>query len=137
MPRELTRRPIKLRGPGSGLDFQIRQHDLTVWVTLSGILDRPHLSRLIPRVEPLLARRGCRVVLEGQSLDHLDYRAVVPLIQWNRRLGQFGHRLFLSNWSDYLKAILSIEDWDRELYPEPVRPLTWRNLMQVHQASNT
>lgn len=131
MPRESTRRSVKLRGPGSGLDFEIQQHDLTVWVTLSGVMNRHQLARLTRRITPSLGRRGCRVVLDGGSLRHIDYRAVKPLIQWSRHLRSFGHRLFLANWSDYLKAILFVEDWERELSPEPIRPFTWKTLVKV------
>ncbi len=133
MPREVTRQSVECRGPGSGLDIDIRRLGVTVWVTLSGILDRPQLSRLIRRATPLLQKRGCTLVLDGRSLRHIDYRAVPALIAWNRQLNSFGHRLTLYRWSDYLKAIVSVEDWQRELDSAPVRFGIWGELTRVRQ----
>ena len=63
----------------------------------------------------MLLGRGCRVVLDGSGLTHMDYRSTRDLIRWNRNLRQFGHQLYLQCWNDYLKAILCMEDWEREL----------------------
>jgi hypothetical protein len=88
-------------------------------------MDRPQLGYLIRRLAPSLTKRGRIVVLDGRHLRHIDYRAVRPLIEWNRQLGTFGQRLTLYCWSDYLKAILCVEDWQGELHPGPVRPVSW------------
>ena len=133
MPREVTRQSVECRGPGSGLDIDIRRLGLTVWVTLSGILDRPQLSCLMRRATPLLRKRGCTLVLDGRNLRHIDYRAVPALIEWNRQLSSFGHRLTLYRWSDYLKAILCVEDWQRELESAPVRSGIWSELARERQ----
>ena len=37
---------------------------------------------------------------------------------WSKELANYQHELLLSRWSGYLMAILSMEDWDRELVPE-------------------
>jgi anti-anti-sigma factor len=129
MPREVTRRSFELGGPGSGLDFEIRQHDLTVWVNLSGELTAKEFPRLVSEISSLLHHRGNRVVLDARRLRHIDYRTVKPLVEWNRKLHSKGQQLFLSNWNNYLRAILSVEDWDRELNPESVRPFGWRGLV--------
>ena len=128
MPRESTRRTAQLGIFESDLDFEIRQHGLTVWVALLGIVTKPKMERLIRRVAPRLGRRGYRIVLDGRQLCHLDYRAVRPMLEWNRTLRYFDHRLMLSGWSDYLKAILVMEDWDRELGVESFRLPAWRSL---------
>ncbi|MCB1184836.1 STAS domain-containing protein [bacterium] len=122
MPRESTRPFVSgdhAPQHPDGLQIRIEQNERTVRVALSGILDREGVDRLVSRVAPRLVSRGCRVILEGSRLTHLDYRATRGLIAWNRRLRAFGHQLFLQEWSDYLKAILVMEDWDRELGSTP------------------
>jgi anti-anti-sigma factor len=114
----------------SGLSFEIRRQGSAVWVTLSGILDRERLIRLKGRVAPLLERRGQSIVLNGRALCHLDYRAVRMLVEWHRSLRAFGHHLLLYQWSDYLKAILSMEDCERELGSGTVPVSAWRALSQ-------
>lgn len=126
MPRESTRQPGRQDAAGSHMEMKIRQTDTAAWVALSGILDRDGVMRLIDRVTPHLSRRGTRVVLDGRRLTHLDYRATRLLVDWNRRLGAFNHQLYLHRWSDYLKAILVMEDWDRELGNTPDTIANWR-----------
>ena len=125
-PRELTRLPGRQEAAGNHTEIEIRQNDMAVWVTLSGILDRTGMEKLIARVAPRLDRRGCRIVLDGSRLAHLDYRATGALIAWNRRLRAFHHQLYLHGWSDYLKAIVVMEDWDRELGATPTAMSAWR-----------
>jgi MFS superfamily sulfate permease-like transporter len=113
---------------GSRMDIEVRHTERAVWVALSGILDRQGMDKMISRVAPRLARRGCRIILDGTRLTHLDYRATHGLLAWNRKLRDHHHQLFLHGWSDYLKAILVMEDWDRELGAAPIEPSTWRHL---------
>lgn len=124
-PRELTRQSGRQEAAGTLTEIQIRQNERAVWVTLSGILDRAGVEKLIARVAPHLDRRGRRVVLDGSRLSHLDYRATGVLIAWNRRLKAFHHQLYLHGWSDYLKAIVVMEDWDRELGASPTVMTVW------------
>jgi hypothetical protein len=126
MPRELTRQLDRQEAAGSILEIEVRHTERAVWVALSGILDRQGVERLISRVAPRLADRGCRIVLDGTRLTHLDYRATQGLLEWNRRLRDHHHHLLLHGWNDYLKAILVMEDWDRELGAMPTGPSTWR-----------
>ena len=128
MPRELTRQLVRQEAAGSRLEIEVRHTERAVWVALSGILDRQGVERLISRVAPRLASRGCRIILDGSRLTHLDFRATHSLICWNRRLRDFNHQLYLREWSDYLKAILVMEDWDRELGAAGSEPATWRLL---------
>ena len=125
-PREMTRMPSRQEAAGTHTEIEIRQNDKVVWVTLSGILDRVGVERLISRVTLRLERRGCRIVLDGSRVTHLDYRATGALIAWNRRLHAFHHLLYLHGWSDYLKAIVVMEDWDRELGATPTAMAAWR-----------
>ena len=125
MPRELTRQLDRQEALGSRLDISVRHTERAVWVSLSGILDRQGVARMISRVAPRLARRGCRIILDGQRLSHLDYRATHGLLAWNRKLRDHHHHLYLHGWNDYLKAILVMEDWDRELGATPTGPSTW------------
>ncbi len=118
-PRESTRLPGRQEAAGTHTEIQIRQNDRAVWVTLSGLLDRAGVETLIARVTLRLDQRGRRIVLDGSGLVHLDYRATGLLIAWNRRLKAFHHQLYLHGWSDYLKAIVVMEDWDRELGAAP------------------
>ena len=131
MSRELTRQfkrndstPVRL----DHLQIQINQSERTVRVSLSGTLDCAGVEKLISRVAPRLVSRGCRIILDGSRLTHLDFRATHSLICWNRRLRDFNHQLYLREWSDYLKAILVMEDWDRELGAAGSEPATWRLL---------
>ncbi len=131
MPRELARQSARQEAAGSHLEIlevEVRQTDRTVRVTLSGILDRQGVEKIIGRVAPRLLGRGCRVVLDGTQLAHLDYRATASLVGWNRKLRQFNHQLFLQGWSHYLKAILLMEDWDSELSERPATSSTLRLL---------
>ena len=128
MPRELTRQLERRTEAGTGMEISVRHSERAVWVSLSGILDRHGVERLISRVAPRLARRGCRIILDGTRLTHLDYRATHGLLVWNRRLRDHHHHLFLHRWNDYLKAILVMEDWDRELGAMPTGPSSWRLL---------
>lgn len=125
MPRELTRQSAGQEAADSRLKIKIRIKERTVWVALSGILDRQGVDRIIARVTPHLYDRNRRIVLGGEGLLHLDYRATRSLILWNRNLRQYRHQLFLQGWSEYLKAILCMEDWDRELDAPPAWPVTW------------
>jgi len=131
MPRELTRQLDRQEALGSRMEISIRQTERAVWVSLSGILDRQGVARMISRVAPRLARRGCRIFLDGRRLSHLDYRATHGLLAWNRKLRDHHHQLYLDGWSDYLKAILVMEDWDRELGAMPTGPSTWRFLREA------
>jgi anti-anti-sigma regulatory factor len=125
-PRELTRLPGRQEAAGTHTEIEIRQNERAVWVTLSGILDRAGVEKLIARVTPRLDQRGRRIVLDGSRLVHLDYRATGALVAWNRRLKAFHHQLYLHGWSDYLKAIVVMEDWDRELGATPTVMTVWR-----------
>ncbi len=125
-PRELTRLPGRQEAAGTLTEIEIRQNERAVWVTLSGILDRAGVEKLIARVTPRLDQRGRRIVLDGSRLAHLDYRATGALVAWNRRLKAFHHQLYLHGWSDYLKAIVVMEDWDRELGATPTVMTVWR-----------
>ncbi len=131
MPRGLTRQLVRQEAAGSRLEIEVRHHERAVWVALSGILDRQGVERLISRVAPRLASRGCRIILDGTRLAHLDYRATHGLLVWNRRLRDHHHQLYLHRWSDYLKAILVMEDWERELGAMPTGPSTWRLVTRV------
>jgi hypothetical protein len=131
MPRELTRQFVWQEAKGSRLEITVRNKERAVWVALSGILDRQGVQRMISRVAPRLAERGCRIILDGKRLTHLDYRATHGLLIWNRKLRDHHHQLFLYRWSDYLKAILVMEDWDRELGAMPTGPSTWRFLRET------
>jgi len=124
MPRELARQSDRQEAANSRLDYQIRHGERAVWVSLSGILDREGVEGLIGRVAPRLTHRGCRIYLDGSHLTHLDFRATHSLLAWNRKLRDFHHTLYLHRWSDYLKAILVMEDWDRELGAVPQGPVT-------------
>lgn len=126
MPRELIRQSVRQEARGSHLDIEVNSKDMTVRVALSGILDQQGLERVILRVAPSLLGRGFRVVLDGSGLTHMDYRCTKDLIRWNRNLRQFRHQLYLQNWNDYLKAILCMEDWDRELPTAIQSPPTMR-----------
>ena len=131
MPRETTLQSVRQEAAGSTMDMEIKHRGRTVWVSLSGILDRPGLQELTTRLIPLLIGRGQRVVLDGQGLVHMDYRLTGHLLAYHRKLKEYGHQLFLHRWSDYLKAILVMEDWDRELGALPLRAETWRRLRKV------
>ncbi len=132
MPRELTRQSVRQEAAGSHLEIEVKHKERTVRVTLSGILDQQGVEKITARVAPRLLGRGCRVILDGSQLSHLDYRATRSLVQWNRKLRQFHHQLFLLGWSDYLKAILLMEDWDSELGEQPATSSTLRLLAAVH-----
>jgi hypothetical protein len=115
MSRELTRQRARQEARGNHLDIEVSSKDTTVRVSLSGLLDQAGLEKIIARVAPRLSARGCRVIIDGSGLSHMDYRTTRSLIRWNRNLRQFRHQLYLQNWNDYLKAILCMEDWDQEL----------------------
>ena len=83
---------------------------------------------MISRVAPRLAGRGCRIILDGKRLTHLDYRATHGLLIWNRKLRDHHHQLLLHGWNDYLKSILVMEDWDRELGSTANETSAWRLL---------
>jgi anti-anti-sigma regulatory factor len=110
MPGESTRRQPNLHVLQGGQRFEIRQHEGVVRVALTGILDRETLQRVMQAVAPRLCRRGQRVVLDGNRLEHLDYRAAGELFAWNRALSDFGHALRLAGWRPYLKTILLLAD---------------------------
>ena len=126
MPRELTRQSDRQEAAHSQLDYQIRHGDRAVWVSLSGILDRDGVEEMIGRVAPRLTQRGFRIYLDGTDLVHLDFRATQGLLAWNRKLRDYHHTLYLHRWSDYLKAILVMEDWDRELGAVPLMQVAFR-----------
>jgi anti-anti-sigma factor len=107
-----------------GLALDIRRHGTAVRVTLRGILDRKQLHRLVSELAPWLECSVARVILEGQGLRHVDYRAVGLLVTFGRRLRRHGHELMLQGWNDYLRAILRMEDWDRELQVTTLRRRT-------------
>jgi hypothetical protein len=131
MSRELTRQLERRTDAGTRMEITVRHSERAVWVSLSGILDRSGVESLISRVAPRLARRGCRIILDGTRLTHLDYRATHGLVAWNRKLRDHHHQLLLHMWSDYLKAILVMEDWDLELGAMPTEPSTWGPLAGV------
>ncbi len=131
MPRELTRQFVRTDDAPAHQDplqIQVSHSERTVRVALSGILDCRGIEKLISRVAPRLANRGCRIILDGSRLTHLDFRATHGLIRWNRQLCDYNHKLYLKEWSNYLKAILVMEDWDRELGSAGSEPSTWRLL---------
>ena len=128
MPGESTRQSTRQEAVGRQVRITFNRTDKTVRVALSGILDREGIERLVAQTAPLLFRRGMRVVLDGSGLAHLDYRATPLLVRWNRQLRRFHHQLFLLGWSDYLKAILCMEDWDRQLDDMPAGAAAWRLL---------
>lgn len=137
MPRESTRQSARQEAARSTLDMEITRRDRTVWVSLSGILDRSGLDVLIGRIALKLGSRGTRIVLDGSRLIHMDYRCTGPLLAWHRGLRQYGHQLYLKDWSDYLKAILVMEDWDRELGTVGLGLAAWRPRRAARERSRT
>lgn len=131
MPRESTRQAARQEAARSTMEIQVTHQERTVRVALSGILDREGVTALAARVAPGLAGRGARVVLDGAGLTHMDYRATRPFISWHRRLRTYGHELFLQGWSDYLKAILVMEDWDVAPGDPPAGLPTLRHLGSI------
>jgi len=127
MPRETTLQAARQEATRNGMEIQVRQDERSVWVALSGILDRDGVAALASRVAPALAGRGCRVVLDGSGLGHMDYRATGDLVAWGRKLQAYRHQLYLQGWSDYLKAILIMGNWDAAADPAPGLP-TLRHL---------
>ncbi len=119
MPRESTLQAARQEATRSGMEIQVRQDDRAVRVALSGILDRDGVAALAGRVAPALAGRGCRIILDGSGLSHMDYRATNDLVSWSRRLRAYRHQLFLTGWSDYLKAILIMGHGDIDAGSEP------------------
>ncbi len=120
MPRERAQQSARQEATRSTLDMEITHRDRAVWVSLSGILNREGLQSVLAGIAPLLGGRGRKIILDGSRLIHMDYRCTGPLLAWNRTLKQYGHHLYLRRWNDYLKAILVMEDWNRELViPEP------------------
>ncbi len=128
MPREMTRQTARQEAARSTMEIQVTQQDRTVRVSLSGILDRDGVAALAARVAPGLVGRGVRIVLDGTGLTHMDYRATRRFIAWNRRLRTYGHELYLQGWSNYLKAILVMEDWDCGTGEPPAGLPTLRHL---------
>ncbi len=130
MSREMTRQSLRQEAGGNYMDIEVSSKDMIVRVSLSGSLDQAGLERIIRKVAPKLSARGYRIIVDGSGLTHMDYRTTGSLIRWNRNLRQFRHQLYLQNWSDYLKAILCMEDWEQELGmpvgfnrgPEPASP---------------
>lgn len=114
MPRESTRQAARQEATRTNMEIQVRHDDRAVWVALSGILDRDGVAALAGRVAPALAGCGCRIVLDGSGLAHMDYRATGDLVTWSRRLRAYGHQLYLQGWSDYLKAILIMGNGDAD-----------------------
>ncbi|MFT5233300.1 MAG: anti-anti-sigma factor [Candidatus Krumholzibacteriia bacterium] len=140
MPREMTRPFVRTNTPPTHVDplqIQVSQVDRTVRVTLSGILDSQGVEKMKRQVTAQLVSRGCRVVLDGSRLTHFDYRATGALIKWHRQLRDFNHQMYLLSWSDYLKAILVMEDWDRELGAAGSEPSNWRELGGLPAVSQT
>ncbi|MFN2370125.1 MAG: STAS domain-containing protein [Candidatus Krumholzibacteriia bacterium] len=127
MPRESTRQAARQEATRTGMEIQVRQDERAVWVALSGILDQDGVAALAGRVAPALAGRGCRVVLDGSGLAHMDYRATAELVAWGRKLKAYRHQLYLQGWSDYLKSILIMGNWDGDGEPAPGLP-TLRHL---------
>lgn len=118
--REMTRQSVRQEAARNCFELDVRQKDLTVRVSLSGILDRQGVAKMVGVVAPRLSSRGFRVIVDGTRLTHLDYRATESLVRWNQNLRDYHHQLFLTGWSDYLKAILSMEDWSCELGERPL-----------------
>ncbi len=131
MPREMARQSAWQDIGNTNLSITVKQVDRTVRVTLSGLFDQPGMEKLASLVAPRLQETGCRIILEGENLTHLDYRVTPSLIRWNRTLRQFRHQLFLQGWNDYLKAILCMEDWDGELADRPASDSHWRVLDNI------
>ena len=122
MPSEGIR---QLRGStAAGYDpaFRTTVQGRTVRIHLAGILDRAGVPRMIRAATAALNGRDLLVVLDGSGLTHLDYRCVPMLVRWSRGLRTYGHRVYLAGWSDYLKAILAMEDWDGELMDGSLDP---------------
>lgn len=128
MSREGTRQPVRQEAARTPTEIQIRRNERGVWVSLSGMLDKDGVAALAARVAPGLAGRGARVVLDGSGLTHMDYRATRDLVAWHRRLRRRGQALYLQGWSDYLKAILVMEDWDCDRSQAPAGLPTLRHL---------
>lgn len=118
MPSEGIRSTACGAATGANHSIPISVRGRTVRVRLTGILDRDGTACAIQVTNQYLAGGRWLVVLDGSALAHLDYRCVPMLVRWSRGLATFGHRLVLDRWSDYLKAILAMEDWDGELERE-------------------
>jgi ABC-type transporter Mla MlaB component len=115
MPGEVIRASRRQMGQQGGPGQRITVRGRTVRIHLAGILDRAGVQRLIRQAAAALWERDLVVVLDGSQLRHLDYRCVGTLLHWRRNLRGWGHRLVLSGWNGYLRAILAMEDWDGEL----------------------
>ena len=125
MPSEGIRQPHDTTPFGLAAGPRITIQGRTVRIHLAGILDRDGVGRLAREVDRHLLERGMLVVLDATSLQHLDYRCVPLLLDWQRRLRSFRHRLCLAGWNAYLKAILAMEDWAGELEGDSAG-WTWR-----------
>ena len=115
MPSEGIRQPDISTPFGSDPEPHITIQGRIVRIHLAGILDRDGVRRLMREVDGHLRGQGLMVVLDAAGLQHLDYRCVELLLDWQRRLRSYRHRLCLAGWNAYLRAILAMEDWDGEL----------------------
>jgi ABC-type transporter Mla MlaB component len=108
------------------VETRISRRDGQLRVSLAGILDQDGLADLMRRVSLALPGRGCAVILDGAGLLHMDYRCVQPLVRWSRGLRSYRHDVRLVAWSEYLQAIVAMEDWDQELDRGAARPRALR-----------
>jgi ABC-type transporter Mla MlaB component len=115
MPSEGIRSAATVSTPAARSQIHITVRGRTVRVHLVGTLDRDGTTRLIQAANRALVGGRYLVVLDASRLGHLDYRCVPMLVRWSRGLASFRHRLVLEHWSQYLRAILAMEDWDGEL----------------------
>ena len=115
MSSEGIRLPQAFTYIGSEPGPRITIQGSTVRIHLAGILDREGVHRLVRDADRHLVGQDLLVILDATRLQHLDYRCVPLLVRWRRQLRSYRHRLHLVSWNAYLRAILTMEDWNGEL----------------------
>ncbi len=94
------------------------EENKVVFLSLNGEIDEEAYSLVDTRLKKLMQDGHTNVVLDVGKVEHLNYKIVGELIEWQKRFQEYNGDIKLVNVSSYLYDILRLYGfYPFEIYP--------------------
>lgn len=94
------------------------EENKVIFLSLSGEIDEQTFKTLSTRLQKLLEEGQTSVVLDLSKVEHMNYKVVGELIDWQKRFQSYNGDIKLVNVSSYLYDILRLYGfYPFEIYP--------------------
>jgi len=94
------------------------EENKVVFLSLTGEIDEVEFKTLATRLRKLIEEGQINLVLDLSKVEHMNYKVVGELIEWQKRFHDYNGDIKLVNVSSYLYDILRLYGfYPFEIYP--------------------